>query len=293
MDKLFNIDLEHGVFKILGITIDWDNINSAISFILFLALLFICMYLSIKIGNKIIAKTVKKQKNMRFSLDDKKAKTMGAILSSILRYTVYFIGISTLVSRLFGNISLTFAGIGGAAIGFGAQSLVKDIINGFFILFEDHFVVGDYITVDNMNGIVESIELRVTKLKDFNGDLHVIPNGMITKVTNHSRNNMRFMVDLDIAYEEDTYKATEILKEACESFKKDHENVVEGPNVTGVVALKDSGVTLRVVGKAKPMTQWDTEHALRAYLKKILDVNNVELAYPVTRIMNYDAGKEK
>lgn len=293
MGKLFSIDIKNGVFKILGITITSSNINSAISFIIFLVVLFLAMYLSIKIGNKVIAKTVKKQKNMRFSLDDKKAKTMGAILSSILRYTVYFIGISALLTKLFGNISITFAGIGGAAIGFGAQSLVKDIINGFFILFEDQYVVGDYISVDNMKGIVDSIELRVTKLKDFNGDLHIIPNGMITKVTNHSRNNMRFMVEMDIAYEEDTYKATEILKEACESFKKEHENVVEGPNVVGVVALKDSGVTLRVVGKAKPMTQWDLETELRAYLKKILDVNNVELAYPVTRIVNYDLRKEK
>ncbi|MDT8719309.1 mechanosensitive ion channel family protein [Clostridium sp. 19966] len=293
MGKLFSIDIKNGVFKILGITITSSNINSAISFIIFLVVLFLAMYLSIKIGNKVIAKTVKKQKNMRFSLDDKKAKTMGAILSSILRYTVYFIGISALLTKLFGNISITFAGIGGAAIGFGAQSLVKDIINGFFILFEDQYVVGDYISVDNMKGIVDSIELRVTKLKDFNGDLHIIPNGMITKVTNHSRNNMRFMVEMDIAYEEDTYKATEILKEACESFKKEHENVVEGPNVVGVVALKDSGVTLRVVGKAKPMTQWDLEPELRAYLKKILDVNNVELAYPVTRIVNYDLRKEK
>jgi small conductance mechanosensitive channel len=218
--------------------------------------------------------------NSKFSLNGKRSMTLEAILKSILRYAVYFFGIVGLFSQIFGAITLTFAGIGGVAIGFGAQNLVKDIINGFFILFEDQYAVGDYINIEDKGGIVESIELRVTKIRDFNGDLHIIPNGLISRVTNHSRGNARVLVEVDIAYEEDVDKAIEVLSGVCEAFSAREENMVEGPKVAGVTALKDSGLTIRVVGKAKPMTHWECEMALRKEIKKALTSEQIEIPYP-------------
>lgn len=288
----FDFNFEEGAIRVGRLTITSDQINDLLWTIARVVLILCSMYIAIKLGSKIIEKTLNKQKKLKFSLDDKKARTIGAILKSLLRYSVYFVGVSAILSIVLGGISLTLAGIGGVAIGLGAQSLVKDVINGFFILFEDQYAVGDYITIEAKSGIVESIELRITKLRDFSGDLHIIPNGLITNVTNHSRGNMRVMVEIDISYEQDTYKAMEVLKEACIQFAKENKNIVEGPNVVGVSALKGSGVTIKIVGKAKAMTQWECENQLRARLKKVLDDANIEIAYPVTKIVNYNFGKE-
>ncbi|WPC41906.1 mechanosensitive ion channel family protein [Clostridium sp. JS66] len=247
--------------------------------------ILVFMYLIIKIGNGIINRYVSKQKNFKFSLDDKKAKTVGAVLKSILRYSVYFFGVFGIIEVLFNKIGLTFAGIGGVALGFGAQSLIKDVINGFFILFEDQFTVGDYINVDDKGGIVESMELRVTKIRDFNGDLHIIPNGLITKVTNHSRGNIRIMVDVDVSHDEDLDRAIRIISDLCDRFKAENECVTEGPKVLGISALKEDRITIRVAGKSKPMTQWDAEMKLRKEIRDVLNSANIKIPYAKVKVV--------
>lgn len=226
-------------------------------------IILICMYLTIKIGNAIIKRYVTKQKNFKFSLDEKKAKTVGAILKSVLKYSVYFIGLMGIIETLLGGVGITVAGIGGVAVGFGAQSLIKDVINGFFILFENQFNVGDYITIDNKDGVVESIELRVTKIRDFNGDIYIIPNGLINKVTNHSRGSSKIAVNFDVPCGEDINKIIDIISKLCNKFKSENEYVTDGPSVLGISDIKNGNVTIRVVGKVKPMTQWDAEMKLR------------------------------
>lgn len=283
----FKFDINSGVINIGNILITPEQITYGVFKVIKILSIVVLMYLSIKIGSKIIHKFMDRQRksNSKFTLNEKRSMTLEAILKSVLRYSVYFFGIVGIIGQIFGDIGLTFAGIGGVAIGFGAQSLVKDIINGFFILFEDQYAVGDYINIDDKSGIVESIELRVTRLRDFNGDFHIIPNGLITKVTNHSRGNARVLVDVDIAYEEDVDKAIDVLSNVCSKFKSENENMVEGPKVAGVSALKDSGLTIRIIGKAKPMTHWDCEMNLRKEIKKALSESNIEIPYPKRVIM--------
>ncbi|MCM8711943.1 mechanosensitive ion channel family protein [Clostridium sp. SYSU_GA19001] len=283
----FKLDLNSGGINIGNIPITTEQITHGIFKVLKILSIAVIMYLAIKIGSTIIHKFMDKQRksDLKFTLDEKRSKTLEAVLKSVLRYSVYFFGIVGIIGQIFGDIGLTFAGIGGVAIGFGAQSLVKDIINGFFILFEDQYAVGDYITVDGKEGIVESIELRVTRLRDFNGDYHIIPNGLITKVTNHSRGNARVLVEVDIAYEEDVDKAIDVLSNVCSKFISENENMVEGPKVAGISALKDSGITIRIVGKAKPMTHWECEMNLRKEIKKALSLANIEIPYPKRVIM--------
>ncbi|WP_125154215.1 mechanosensitive ion channel family protein [Clostridium rectalis] len=247
-----------------------------------LVIFFMC--LTIKIGNKIINRFVEKQSEMRFSLDERKSKTLGAILKSILKYSVYFVGIFILIDIVFNIKALTFAGIGGVVIGFGAQNLIKDIINGFFILFEDQYAVGDYISIQNKSGIVESIELRITKIRDFNGDLHIIPNGSINDVTNHSRGSMRVLVDVDISSEENIDKVINLINQVCLQ-EKQNKNIVNTPSVTGITAMKENIVTIRVVGRAKSMTQWDIEMDLRRKIKDVLDKENIKRPYPRVKIL--------
>ncbi|WP_032123317.1 mechanosensitive ion channel family protein [Clostridium amazonitimonense] len=269
-----------------------EKVHNFLSKLLTITVIIIIMYVIVKVGTKIIDKFIKKQSRMKISLDEKKANTLGALLKSILRYTVYFFGIASILTQVVGPISLTFAGIGGVAIGFAGQNFVKDIINGFFILFEDQFAVGDYISIEDKAGIVDSIGLRLTKIKDFNGDLHLIPNGSINKVTNHSRGDMRVLVDVDIAYEEDIDNAIEVLNLVCENFKT-HENMVDGPRVIGVTAFKESGVTIRVLGKAKSMSQWECENSLRREIKKALDINKIEIPYPKRMFINHSSFSNK
>lgn len=287
LNSLFTLklDFEKGYLEIGKFRITMDQINGFFLKILNLLLIMVAMYLFIRIGTRIIDKSMKKQSKLKISLDEKKANTLAALLKSILRYTVYFFGIAAILTQIFGTISLTFASIGGVAIGFGAQNLVKDVINGFFILFEDQFAVGDYIHIGDKGGIVESIGLRLTKLKDFNGDINIIPNGLINQVTNHSRSDMRILVDVDVAYEEDIDRVIEVISEVCEKFK-DNENIVEGPKVLGVTSLKESGVTIRVFGRAKAMTQWECENSLRVEIKKALDKARIEIPYPRRKIIN-------
>jgi small-conductance mechanosensitive channel len=249
----------------------------------------ILMYFSIRIGKYLIKKFVEKQvhSSAMLSLDSQRAKTLGEVLKSVLKYSVYFMGTAIIISILFSEISLTFASIGGIAVGLGAQSLIKDIINGFFILFENQFGVGDHVTIGNLNGVVKSIGIRTTVIIDFTGDVHFISNGTINSITNHSRNDIRFTVDVNISYKQDIERVIDVIKVTCEDFKAKNEEYISDPiEVSGIKELGVSNVTIRVVGKAKPLNQGKMENELRKVIKLALDKNKVEMPSENTEIEN-------
>ena len=164
---------------------------------------------------------------------------------------------------------------------------MKDLINGFFVLFEDQYGVGDHVTIGQFSGIVESIGIRTTVLRDFTGDLHLIPNGSVLEVTNHSRGNIRFIVDVEIAYEENVDTAIEVIKKTSNLFEEKHKDKLRSEiDVLGVLSLNASGVTIRVVGRAEPLSQWEMERELRKDIKIALDEAGIEIPYPKTTIIN-------
>lgn len=275
--------------KTLDILIRKVNIDSIIEKIISIIFISIIMYFSIKIGNKIIQKFVDKQvaSKMSFSLEPQKAITIGEVLKSILKYTVYIVGIGSMLYDVLAKIPVAVVSAGGFAIGLGAQSLVKDLINGFFILFEDQYGVGDHVTIQEFTGIVESIGIRTTVLRDFTGDLHLIPNGAILEVTNHSRGDIRFIVDVEIAYEENIDEAISVIKKVNSVFEEKHKEKLRGEiEVLGVFSLNASGVTIRVIGRAVPLSQWEMERELRKDIKEALDKAGIEIPYPVTKVIN-------
>jgi len=243
--------------------------------------ILLLMIICFKIGKAVINKVVDREKKFKFSMDERKSQTLGAVLKSILRYSVYFVGLFGIVEIWLGTIGLTLAGIGGVAVGFGSQSLVKDMINGFFILFEDQYSVGDNINIDDKGGIVESIELRITKIRAFNGDLHTIPNGSITKVTNHSRGDQRILVEVEISHQANLDKALGVISILCNKFKEENEDVIEGPETLGVSALKATGITISIAGKARPWAQYNLEMKLRKEVSDTLKAANIEMPWPV------------
>ena len=276
------------------ISIGLDDIISARDKSLKIILVIIIMYFSIKIGKYLIKKIVQRQveSNAMLSLDSQRAKTLGEVLKSVLKYSVYFMGITTIASILFGVISFTFASIGGIAVGLGSQSLIKDLINGFFILFENQFGVGDHVTLGAFNGIVKSIGIRTTVISDFSGDVHSIPNGSISGVTNHSRNNIKFTVDVSIAYEEDVEKVINIIEAMCDDFRRENEEYIdEAMEVSGIVALGVSEVTIRVTGKAKPLSQGKMEMKLRKAIKLTLDKNKIGMQDSANKEVNENIEK--
>jgi moderate conductance mechanosensitive channel len=249
-----------------------------------IVLILAAMYITVKVGNAVIRRVIEKQQTFKFSLHERKSQTLIVVLQSILRYVVSFVGIIAIVG-MFGNVGLTLAGIGGVAVGFGSQSLIKDIINGFFILFEDQYSVGDNIDIDGKSGIVESIGLRLTRIRDFNGDLHTIPNGSITKVTNHSRGDMRIMVDVDISRSADIDRATEVIEALGTRFCEENEDVVDCPKVLGISALKDTGITIRVMARTKPQANAPLEMKLRREVIDMLLKEKIDMPFAPTNLL--------
>lgn len=243
---------------------------------------FIAIKILSRILNAVINKAVERRKNGKIPVDERKLNTLSAVLKNVIRYTIYFIGIMIILDILGVNTNsiIATAGIGGLAISFGAQSLVKDIITGFFILFEDQFSVGDYIQIGDFEGIVVEMGIRVTKIRDFSGELHIIPNGNISIVTNKSRGPMSSYVNVRIPYEEDVDKAIEIIERVCKKVKENNNTILEGPSVLGITDLGDSGINIRIIAKTKPMDQWAVERLLRKEIKKAFDMENIQIAYP-------------
>lgn len=240
--------------------------------------------------NKLVNKTLDNKRESKLSIGPKRAKTLGNILKSLVNWTLLFIW-GMMALELF-NIKTTSiiatAGIGGLAIGFGAQSLVKDVITGFFILLEDQYSVGDYIKIDEYDGIVEDLGLRVTKIRAFSGELHIIPNGNIQIVTNNNRGMMRATVNISISYEEDINNAIKVLEKACEKIKSSNKSILEGPNVLGVQELAEYSVDIGIVAKTIAMEQWAVEREIRKICKEALVEANIEIPYPRKVIIGDD-----
>lgn len=244
-------------------------------------LIIVAARVSISILNRVIMNIFKLYP--RFRMDEKKSTTLAGILKSIVKYTVYIITIISVLNVF--NIPtaslIATAGLGGLAIGFGAQSLVKDVFTGFFILFEDQYGVGDFISIGDMTGTVEDIGLRTTQIREYNGDLHIIPNGEVKTVTNHSRGNSLAIVDIGIAYEVDAERAMAVLRELSEGYYMNNlESIVEKPEVLGIIKFNESEVMIRTVIRTKPLMHWKTERELRKHILEAFKDQGIEIPYP-------------
>ena len=214
--------------------------------------------------------------------ESNRAQTLIALTKSLLKYAVFFIA-GIMILETFGvdtSAILASAGILGLAVGFGAQSLVQDVISGFFIIFEDQFTVGDYVEAGEVTGVVEEVGLRTTKIRRWTGHLEIIPNGSIKRVTNYNRGHMLALVTVGIAYEEDIDKAIEVLRQAGKKAYEEMESIVEEPVVQGVTQLADSSVNIRTIATTLPGEQWAVERELLRRFKYALDEAGIEIPYP-------------
>ncbi|GAA6734881.1 mechanosensitive ion channel family protein [Thermus oshimai] len=212
-------------------------------------------------------------------------KTLRAVSESFLKGVVLVVGGLFLLSNLGLNVTalLAGAGVAGLAISFAAQNLIRDFINGFFILLEDQYGVGDIVQIGGVGGQVERFNLRLTVLRDLEGRVHFIPNSQVQQVTVLTQEWSRAVVDVSVAYKEDLDRVLGVFRDEVEAFHRDPEwqdAFTEPPEVLGVQNLADSGVVIRVLFSTKPAQQWAVAREFRRRIKNRLDREGIEIPYP-------------
>lgn len=269
------------------------NITSTAGTLLSIAIVWVVSLIVVRIVNISLSRAFKGRAQRYVS--DRRAQTLVPLLRSLVRYVVFFVAGVTTLSKLgvpVGSL-LAAAGIGGLAVGFGAQSLVRDVITGFFLLFEDQFAVGDHVTVAGVAGIVEEMTLRVTRVRDFGGELHIIPNGQIQQVTNHMGARMRVLLDITVPHGTGPSLVNGVLDELMPRFAAGHPSVKEGPVLLGLTRVGQDGLTFQVTARAEPGQQWVIERELLAAVWDALGQHGITPAIPSTLILKGHAWPEE
>ncbi|WP_105965587.1 mechanosensitive ion channel family protein [Staphylococcus chromogenes] len=244
-------------------------------------------FLVTRILNKIIAQFFKVNNKSKKTPRAKRSKTLITLVQNVVGYLIWFITGTTILSKFGISVESILAGAGvvGLAIGFGAQTLVKDIITGFFIIFENQFDVGDYVSIKNngsliAEGTVKSIGLRSTRIMSITGELSTIPNGTMSEVTNFSVTNGVALVDIPISTSENIELVEQKLGVFLKSIPKKYEIFIDTPQVLGVDAIESYQVMLRVSAETSPGENFMGARILRREIKGFLQAENIEAPVP-------------
>lgn len=278
----------HSLYDFLTGASLWIGIGQTLLRVIAIIILaFVSRYL----GNKVIAAVFKNRTNIPIRLTtSRREQTLKNLLSNMLSYIIVFIVIMMILDTFHIPIKtmLAGAGVAGLAIGFGAQSLVKDVIAGFFIIFEDQFSVGDYIETSEIEGDVEVIGLRNTKLRSYFGQQYVIPNGKIDIVTNYSVTNGFAMVEVNLPYETDIIRTEKMVEKILQTLPEKYDMFVDTPEINGVQALELSNYVLRIRAETTPVMQWAGARAIRKEVKEHLFEKGIEIPSPRVVVYSKD-----
>lgn len=257
----------------------WAGIGLALIKIL---LIIVAAKVIVALSQATVNRIFTNRQGSKIQFEQRRLDTLRVLTNNVIGYTVYFLAILMVVKQLGFDLRpvLVSAGVVGLAVGFGAQSLVRDVITGFFIIFEDQFAVGDVVTINNFTGTVQEIGLRITRIRSWTGEVHIIPNGSITQVTNFSVQNTLAVVDVSVAYEEDLDHVQKVIEEVAKKAQAESEDIVAEPQVLGVQAFGPSEVTIRVVAECKPNSHHAVTRKLRAMIKAEFNERGIEIPYP-------------
>lgn len=254
-----------------------------------IAIILIALSLLLKLSRIIIERSVKIALRPRGStaidilMLEKRRTTLVSLFRAVTDIALVVMAVMMVIGELGFSVGplLASAGIAGAALAFGAQSLVKDILTGAFIIVESQYSVGDVIKVGQFSGSVEEINLRTTVIRAVDGSVHIIPNGQIDRVTVLTRDWSRLVLDLDIGYGADIRKACNLLQQILETYAAEHPDfVLEPPEIQGVQALGESSVQIRALMKVLPGKQWPAGRTLREQIKNAFDEAGIEIPFP-------------
>ncbi|ANU26911.1 mechanosensitive ion channel family protein [Planococcus versutus] len=253
-------------------------------FLVFLKVILITVaaVVLVKVLRILIRKTFSVRIKGPLLYNERRQQTLSKLLSNVVAYVVYFIAIVSILAAFTIDITGLIAGAGvlGLAVGFGAQNLVRDVITGFFIIFEDQFSVGDYVRIGAAEGTVEEIGLRTTKVKAWTGELFIFPNGNIMDVVNFSIHNSIAVVDVNISYESDIKRVEVLIMEFLENLQDRYEQIIKPAELLGVQTLKTTEIVMRITAETLPMQHFAIAREMRRDLKDFLDQRGVEIPYP-------------
>lgn len=236
-------------------------------------IIFLLTRLFVKIIYKVIDRSLERREKGRLQVNPRRFITVGELLKNVTSITSNFIMLMLIMGEIGVKLGPLLAGAGvlGLAIGFGAQSLVKDVITGFFIILEDQFAVGDVIQTGTLKGTVEIIGLRSTRLVSWTGEVHIIPNGMITNVTNYSLGNALAVVDLPFSNTRKLEDTLNLLKKAMLDFSESSGDITQVPSIMGVQSLTASEYVVRIAVECLPGVRANVEREIQMYAKEALE----------------------
>ncbi len=214
-----------------------------------------------------------------------RAQTMGSLLKSIASIVVFTVFGITAVAELGYPVGplIASAGVVGVALGFGAQSLVKDFLSGIFMIFEDQYGVGDVVNLGEAGGTVEAVGLRVTRVRDVEGTVWYVRNGEIIRVGNQSQNWARTVLDIPVALDTDLHRVQQVLRDVAHDLWDDEDYkgmIIEEPEVWGIQDLTPNWITVRVTLKTAPLEQWAIAREMRQRIKLRFDHEGIDFAHP-------------
>ena len=215
----------------------------------------------------------------------RRAETLGRVIRYLIALVISAVAMMLVLAEIGVSVApiLGAAGVVGLAVGFGAQSLVKDYFTGFFILFEDQIRTGDVVRIADIGGLVEDITLRHVRLRDYDGNVHFIPNSLITTVTNMSRGFAQAVIDVGVAYGEDVDEVTAVMRKVGVAMRTDTAlgaKILEDLEIAGVERLDDSAVVLRCRFKVRPLEQWTVRREFLRRIKAAFDEHGIEIPFP-------------
>jgi small-conductance mechanosensitive channel len=272
----------------------WDKVSSwmtdhGYNIIGIIAVSIILFFLLRRAILPLITMTRKKQLQEKGEEAEKRVKTLSRIITGISLAVITITALFMILEELGINIVPLIAsfGIVGIAVGFGAQSLFKDLIAGFFILAESQYNVGDVIKIADISGVVEEINLRRTIVRDVDGVVHVVPNGTITVASNYTREWARVNLNIPVGYDTDIDHAMAVINSVCKEMCEEpawKDFILKTPQALRVENLGDSAVEIKVMGETKPTKQWDVAGDIRKRLLKAFDEEHIEIPWPHMKV---------
>ncbi len=270
----------------------YENLITKVIMILIYILVAIVV---IAILNKIIEQAFKIQNKSKKG-NKKRSKTLISLVQNIVKYIVWFVVITTILSKFGISVEgiIASAGVVGIAVGFGAQTIVKDIITGFFIIFENQFDVGDYVKINSSGttvaeGTVKSIGLRSTRINTISGELTILPNGSMGEITNFSITNGTAIVELPVSVDENIDQVEKKLNRLFVSLRSKYYLFVSDPVVDGIDAIESNKVTIRISAETIPGEGFSGARIIRKEAQKMFRQEGIRMPQPV--ISNYNEGK--
>jgi len=273
-----------------------ETYQTLVSNIIMIFVYIIVAWIVLRFINKGIAQFFKIQ-NRGKKANKKRSKTLIALVQNVVAYVVWFIVLTTILSKFGISVGgiIASAGVVGLAVGFGAQTIVKDIITGFFIIFENQFDVGDYVKINSngttvAEGTVQSIGLRSMRINTITGELTTLPNGSVGEITNYSVTNGESMVEIPVSVEEDIDKVEEILVEHFETMRSKYYLFISNPEVIGINSITRDEITLWISAETIPGEGFSGARILRKEILKLFKKHEIQIPKPM--MVQYDANQQ-